>query len=271
MKGTKSMKIYEIYDYEEALSIGTLLYYEKEKTFLIELQDNLNECNAPLAFTGLVKKGIFSVPRDLSLMWVAERIIPSGRQNIGSILATHRLKKYDDMKFLELSEGRCSQDSLCIKKLESMPKYVEKRMLTGLTDCVALEDKSLLCFFRDESVKKVILNKLTSEEGVGKVLSNEMLYNSCTLGTDGFYISFGNTIDIPAWLLYKKGQKIPLNYRDFLSFVSRNVIDTSESCSLLECSRQNLAYMVSQKQLDPLKENVKGNLYLKKDILSKKW
>ena len=40
---------------------------------------------------------------------------------------------------------------------------------------------------------------------------------------------------------------------------------------ILECSRQNMAYMVKQEQLTPLKEDVKGNLYLKKDVLKLRW
>ena len=57
------MRIYDIYDEENEMSIGTLLYYEKEKTFLIELPEYLDEWTAPLLFTNLVKRDIFSVPR----------------------------------------------------------------------------------------------------------------------------------------------------------------------------------------------------------------
>ena len=117
------MKIYEILDRENELSIGTLIYYKKSRTFIIELQGYLDEWNAPLLMTSFVKRGIFTIPRDISLMWVRERIIPSGRQNIGMILKNHHLKEYDEMKFLELSEGRCSQDSLYIEPVKALPEY----------------------------------------------------------------------------------------------------------------------------------------------------
>ena len=80
------MKIYEIKDYEDGTGKGVLLYFEKAKEFLIELVEDMDEWTAPLLFSGLVKKGIFTVPRDLSRAWVEERIIPSGRQNINYIL-----------------------------------------------------------------------------------------------------------------------------------------------------------------------------------------
>ena len=265
------MKIYEIYDFETALSIGVLLYYEKEKTFIIELQDHLDEWNCPLLFTGLVKRGIFSVSRELSRMWVTERIIPSGRQNIGSILSNHKLKEYDEMRFLELSEGRCSQDNLLIRKLNALPSFVKKRMKHNILDCTVLNSGYLLCFFRDNSIRKISLKDLKDIDDVDKLKANKQLFDSCTLGTDGFYLTFGNSIDIPAYALIEKGQPIPLSYEDFLSFSKSNIIDTSASCDLLECSRQNLAHMVSQGQLPVFKENTKGNQYLKKDILKMKW
>lgn len=62
-----------------------------------------NNCRASSIYDGTQR---------ISLLWARERVIPSGRQNIGSILSNHRLKGYDEMKLLELSEERCSRDSL---------------------------------------------------------------------------------------------------------------------------------------------------------------
>lgn len=108
-------------------------------------------------------------------------------------------------------------------------------------------------------------------EKIDKVMENQLLFSSCMLGSDGYYITFNDSIDVPSWLLYEKGQLVPLTYEDFLSFTKNNIVDTSDSCMILECSRQNLAYMVKQEQLTPLKEDVKGNLYLKKDVLKLRW
>ena len=121
------MKIFEIIDEENHIDIGTLLYFERKKIFIIELMDNLDEWTAPLIFSNFVTRGIYTIQREFSKMWVNERIIPSGRQNIGSILKNHKLQSYDEMKFLELSNGRCSQVSMYIKKIEHLPGYVQKR------------------------------------------------------------------------------------------------------------------------------------------------
>jgi hypothetical protein len=271
MKGIKFMKIFEMIDEENALSIGVLLYYEKEHTYIIELQDSLDEWTAPLLFASYVKKNIYTIPREISFLWVKERVIPSGRQNISDILAHHKLQSYDEMKFLEISEGRCSQDSLYIRKIKNLPEYVVKRNQKNITDCVICQDKALLCFFANDVIKKVQLSKLENVEGIDKILSNENLFQSGKVGTGGYSVTFNDSIDIPAGILYEEGEQIPLQRNDFIAFVQKNVLDTTESCNILECSRQNVSYMVKQQQLVPIKEEVKGNLYLKGEILKNKW
>ena len=265
------MKIFEIIDDENRLTVGTLLYYEKEKAFIIELVEGLDEWTSPLLFTKRVKKGELTIPRSLSYTWVKERVIPSGRQNIGSILSTHRLKEYDEMKFLELSKGRCSQDELHIIEINSLPEYVLERQKKNLIDMTVLGRSQVLCFFADHTVRKIPLESLKEIEKIDSVIRNRPLFETCTLGVDGYYITFNNSIDVPAWLLHNKGKSIAIEYEDFLFFAKNSIVDTTQSCDMLDCSRQNLSYFVSQKQLIPLKENVKGNLYLKKDITKFKW
>ena len=271
MRGSNTMKIFEIIDEEENLIIGTLLYYENEKEFIIELSEGLTEWTAPLLLTAFVKRGVYTIPRDISMLWVKERIIPSGRQNIGSILSTHKLKAYDEMKFLELSQGRCSQDSMYIKKTDTLPGYVQKRNLQNLTDCVVLEHNTILCFFNDNTARKIDLAKLEPVDGLDKILQNQKLFESCKVATGGYAATFNNSIDIPSLILYSSGKIIPLEYKDFITFAKRNILDTTNACDELECSRQNISYMVKQKQLTPVKENVKGNLYLKGEVLKNKW
>ena len=93
------MKSYAIYDgdLDRGSAIGYLFYYEKSQSFIIELCEDLGEWDAPLLFQGLVRKKIYTVSEDISLMWVKERVIPSGRQNIGSILKNYKLKEYSEM------------------------------------------------------------------------------------------------------------------------------------------------------------------------------
>ena len=266
MEGTRFMKIYEIFDEENSLDIGVLLYHEKSKTFVIELRSELDEWTAPLLFTSFVKKGIYTISRDASLMWVRERVIPVGRQNIGSILSTHKLKEYDEMKLLELAQGRCSQDGLCIGKIDALPEFAVERAAHNLADCTALIGGILLCFFKDGTVKKISLSDIGDYQGVDKVIANNELYESCSLGWGGYYVTFNDSIDIPSWLLYETGRMLDVSYEDFIAFTEKNIVDTTKACQLLECTRQNLSYLVKQRNIEPIMTGVNGNLYLKNKI-----
>ena len=265
------MKLYELIDEELNRSLGMLLYFEKEKTFLIELKDNLDEWTAPLLFTSFVKRGIYTIPRDACLLWVRERIIPRDRQNIQAILKNHRLKEYDEMALLALSKGRCAQDSICIEKRETLPNYIERRMQKNLTGMFPSGDRTTLCFFADDTTRRVDLRKLISIDGVDKILNNELLFQSGKIGAAGYYATFNDSIDIPASVLYANGKKLPVTKNDFISFVKNNVLDTKETGVLLGCSRQNISYMIRQNQLSPVKNDVMGNLYLKEDVLKNTW
>ena len=259
------MKYFDIFDSENGYSVGTLIYFEREKAFITELVSGLDEWSAPLLFASYVKRGILTIPRDVSLAWIRERIIPSNRQNINQILKNHKLKEYSEIKFLEISEGKCSQDSLIIKKTEVIPEYVKKRMQSNISD-VLVSDDSLLVFFKDDTLRKIPQEKLYKIDGAGKLQNNRLLLESGKAGAGGYYVTFNNSIDIPAAELYKTGIKLPLKKSDFINFVRKNILDTSEVCSMLECSRQNLNYLINKDLLKPIKENVKGNLYQKGDV-----
>ncbi len=265
------MKIYEIHDEENNRFIGTLIYYGNSRTFIIELDEDLDEWSAPLLLASFVKKGIFTIPRQISFLWVKERIIPSGRQNIQSILRNHKMKEYDEIKFLELSHGRCSQDSLYIKKTDCLPEYAVKRMEKNLSECFVCDDAALLCFFHDGTIRKIDLHDLLALEHVDKILRNRKLMDSAKVSAGGYSVTFNDSIDIPATELYRNGISIPLKQSDFIAFVKNNIPDTTESCQLLECSRQNLSYLIRQDLLKPIKEDVRGNLFLKGDVLRNSW
>ena len=123
------MKNFGIYDEQLGSTepIGYIFYYEKAQSFIIELDEKLDEWQVPLLFQGLVKKGIYTIPKDIALMWVRERIIPSGRQNIGEILRNHKLKEYSEIAMLSLSKGRSSQDCCYIKEIstEDVPENIK--------------------------------------------------------------------------------------------------------------------------------------------------
>ena len=261
------MKSYLIIDGEVERSIGVLLYYEKDNSYIIELEDTLDEWNAPLMFAPFVKRDIYTIPREICYLWVKERVVPSSRQNIDDILAHHNLKSYDEMRILEISGGRCSQDDMYIRRINKLPDYVVERAGRNVTECFISDESHMICFFADETVRKIDINELTEPDDVVKVAGNKALFETVKIGAGGYCITFNDSIDIPASVLYMSGAEIPLKPGDFMAFIRNDVLDTTQSCELLECSRQNLAYMIKKDRLRPLREEMNGNLYLKGDII----
>ena len=265
------MRILEIRDDYDNREAGILLYYEKSRCFIVELTEGSDEWTAPFFFASYVKKGVFTIPRSDSLAWVRSRIIPPSRQNIDMILRNHHLKEYDEMKFLELSEGRCSQDSLCVKPVAKLPEYVRSRQEHNVTECCILADRKLLCIFADDTVSKIDMSRLVGIKDVDKIINNAQLFESCKVGAGGYFITFNNAIDIQAETLYKEGDRVSLTGSELIGFVRNGFADTTRACELIDCSRQNLSYMVRQGYLMPVKEDVKGNLYLKGDVIKNLW
>ena len=102
------------------------------------------------------------------------------------------------------------------------------------------------------------------------VLKNEELLHNVSVGAGGYSVSFGGAVEIPAFELRKNGALLPLTADDFYNFIRTNVIDTTGACERMQCSRQNLSYLVKEGKIKPVICGTKENLYLKGDIERKR-
>lgn len=260
------MKNYVIYDDDLDREIGYLFYYEKAEKFIIELCSDLDEWSAPLLFQGLVRKKIYTIPHAISRMWVEERIIPSGRQNIGSILRNHRLVKYSEMALLSLSNGKCSQDHCYVKEigLNNIPKEVRNRSKENVSECFPTQNGQLICMFKDNTVRKIELENLEKWcKEVSYVRRNKKLLHSVSVGVGGYSIVFDDSIEVDVKILKAVGKLLPLSADDFYDFVQKGVVDATQACNMMQCSRQNLSYLVKEGKITPIVSGTKSNLYTK--------
>ena len=113
--------------------------------------------------------------------------------------------------------------------------------------------------------------KVKGDYDVDKIIKSSDLLKSGKVSTGGYALTFNDSIDIPSYELYKVGINIPLSKDDLIGFLKNNILDTSESCDLLECTRQNLTYLSKKERLQPIREKIQGNLYLKGDVLRNSW
>ena len=260
------MKSYGIYDEElnRETPIGYLFYYEKAERFIIELCKDLDEWSAPLLFQGLVKKKMYTIPHTIAQMWVEERIIPSGRQNIGSILKNHKLQTYNEMALLNLSKGRCAQDRCYITEVASsdIPEEIKERSKANVLECFPTGDGQLICMFGDNSVRKVDLVALKEQyKNLIHVLRNRRLLDHVKVGVGGYSVVFDDSVEVTVEDLKRAGKELPLSAEDFYGFVQRNVVDATQVCNMMQCSRQNLSYLVKEEKIAPIIAGTTTNLY----------
>lgn len=260
------MKSYAIYDEElnRETPIGYLFYYEKAEKFIVELCKDLDEWSAPLLFQGFVKKKTYTIPHTVVKLWVEERIIPSGRQNIGSILKNHKLQNYSEMALLSLSKGRCSQDHCYIAEIagSDIPEEIRERSRANVSECFPTGDGQIICMFGDNSVRKIDLEALTKQyKDVIHVLRSRRLLDSVKVGVGGYSVVFDDSIEVQVEDLKAAGKALSLSAEDFYGFVQRNVVDATQVCDMMQCTRQNLSYLVKEEKIAPIITGSKTNLY----------
>ncbi len=86
--------------------------------FSIDIEPTVSSEQVPAFFSPFVEKHELHLGHDLALRWVRERIPPSGRQNIGEILAAHGLEEYSELELLRSTRGISSQDSFAVNEID---------------------------------------------------------------------------------------------------------------------------------------------------------
>ena len=77
------MKHFRIYDQDNQIEIGTLLYYEGDRAFIIELREELDSWTAPLMFAGEEIRFVVSDGRNQMVNAVdGHRILDAGKQKM---------------------------------------------------------------------------------------------------------------------------------------------------------------------------------------------
>ena len=254
---------------EKGRILGYLLYYERSKRFFSEMLEELDEWSAPFIFASFVKNGIYSIDSLWSGKFVAQRIIPPDRQNLGSILKENGLKAYDELKLLQLSEGRCAQDDLYLVRIqekEILPE-IQKRFHGKVLDVMALGDWKVLVFFRDGLCRTIDVRKMCGDNRLfGNVLRSEAVFRQVRVSPGGNGIEWGEERFLAAEMLRNSGKKADISYEDIIGFVKMRLVDTAETAKLLNCSRQYVKQLGDQERLTPVREGGNSSIYMKGEI-----
>lgn len=248
------MRVFAIHDesIDSIEPIGYLQYFERNKEYVIELRENLDEWDAPLLFQKKVHEGEYTILNELAYLWVKERVIPSGRQNIREILANSKISEYDEIALLSITKGICSQDECYLKEIsyEDIPEDIKSRKDKNISDCFMSEGNCIVCLFNDNIAVKVSLNKLSEDyKLISHVIRNKILQKNLKVDSGGYSISFDCNIVISANILRNNHYSEPLSASDFFSYVKNGLVSSSGVCDILGCSRQNVSYLVKEAYL----------------------
>lgn len=266
------MKIYSIKNDYIKEDLGYLLYYEKEKEFYIEINDKLNTNNLPFIFEYFINRKEYTINSYWSYIWVKERIVPKERQNIVEILRENNLEEYDEFKLLIISKGRCAQDDDYIEELKKIPSLVLERNKNKISEVIPLKNHKIIVMFNNGLIRKYDLEKIIENKHELNILMNDIkYYSSVKIKASGYEISWGENIFLTSASLLNKGTEVPLNKDEMQQIMSSIIINTQEACEILDCSRQNIDDLVRREKLLPIKESSKSKLFLKGDIIKRKW
>ena len=142
-----------------------------------------------------------------------------------------------------------------------------ERSKGNVIECFPTGDGQLICMFRDNISMKVSLDKLVDKyKDVYYVLKNRELLESVKVGIGGYSVVFNDSIEVSAFDLRIVGKTLPVTADDLYGFVRRNVVDTTQACDMMQCSRQNLSYMVNEGKLKPLIVGERTSLYTRGSV-----
>ena len=261
------MVVFEIRNREEHKRLlGYLLYYEQSRRFFSELLSEVDEWSAPFIFSGQVKKKIYSIDSIWSAKFVNQRIIPSDRQNLGTILKEHGLREYDEFKLLQLSEGRCAQDELYlvrIAKKDIVPEILA-RLDRKVIDVMPQQGYRACVFFKDGKSAAVDVNILCGSDRLFRnVLRDEKVFRRVFVSPGGQGIEWGEERFLSAERLRECGEETVLSYEDLMAFVKERLSDSAEAAKYLHCSRQYIKQLADKERLVPVRESANAALYRK--------
>ena len=269
------MKVYKILDeYAGTTPIAYLCYYDRSRSFAIEISPDVPEHELPIFFAGFAERGIMSIDLEWSKRWVKERVVPEDRQNLGSILKDNGIKDYDLMKLLVKASGRSAQDDCAIAKADpaDMPLWFSERQSRKVAMVFPLSRRRILVSFCDGTSRIVDLDKRINEDRAFKTLeTSDGLFGSVSVQPGGNGISWSDWLYIPARDLYKEGLSVEISADEIRSMIERESVDTKTLCNELSCTRQYADKLVRDGKLSPMKEDGKTRLYFRSDVDRLKW
>lgn len=248
--------------------IGYLFYHEKSDAYSIELSEELTVKDSPIFFEAFVERGRYTVDPEFSRRWVESRVVPRDRQNIRSILKENGLKEYDTFRLLMIAEGRCAQDECAVFPVKDirLPMWINERLEKKLEFVQPLDAWTLLLVYRNGEIWRLDAEELLAHNmRTMNILYRPDKHRAAKKMPGGEGVEWSDGVFLTAAELYGKGQKLPLTKGELDALVKNYVVDTSEICYELDCTRQYVSKLVRENGLEEFKAT-SGRLFARSDV-----
>ena len=269
------MRVYALRDEEaeEGEDLALLECYEHPRSFFFELPPDADPWSLPFILHEFAQRGTHTVDAAWSLRWVQSRVLPPERQNLGEVLRENGLSDYDELRILELTEGRCSQDFcyLVPRTDGELPAWYAERVSRRLKDVFALSDFRLMALFRSgETAWLSARDLLGGRRTFSGILRDEAAFQRVTLQAGGHGAQWGERLAVSSEELLQAGQPLPLSAEDAALIARQALCGTTETMQLLGCTRQNVSDLVRRGKLSVRKTDGRTQLLLRSDVLDRR-
>ena len=129
-----------------------------------------------------------------------------------------------------------------------------------------LADMRLLVVFENGVAKLFDVRPIMADYPEYAALENPDLFALVQVEAGGYGVSWTSELDASEGELWQDGVELPLTAADLRDFVARNVVDTSEVCELLSCTRQNVDDLVRRRKLAPVHATSRSKLFLRSEV-----
>ena len=261
------MKIFSINDESNPFkeNLGYLLYYPQSRVFIIELREDIPVRYFPLFLEHFARNKQYTIDSRWSEKWVEQRIIPRDRQNLGAILRDNHLKDYDPFRLLQLSRGRGAQDDCAVMpvSISDIPDWLNQRLKEKIKTVIPLPDYRPVAASYDDSVRIAkIKDLITDVPQLLHLRNTPELYHNATVEAGGNRICWGTNISVSLPVLQRFPKLSDFSWQDIKHVISFQVIDTTEACRILDCSRQYIHQLEKKGALSTITPHSKNHMFI---------
>ena len=101
-------------------------------------------------------------------------------------------------------------------------------------------------------------------------LASQDRFRTVEVQPGGFGIYWNDQAMLPHRELYTHGVAIPLTLDALHHYLQYRVVSAYEACRILNCSRQNIDYLLRQDKLHPIRTDAKYKLFSKAEVMQRK-